>query len=106
MSEMEKIPTFLRRPIFQKLFDIAEYSKMDKKEKEMYDLSLKKKWDEKVILDQVREEGLAEGIEKQERKFITNLIKKGHDDTTIVSLTESSLELVRAVRAELDRKVQ
>jgi len=32
MGEMEKIPTFLRRPIFQKLFDIAEYSKRDKRD--------------------------------------------------------------------------
>lgn len=42
-------PLYLRRPIFEKLFNIAEYSKLSKEEKEMYDASLKYKWDDKVV---------------------------------------------------------
>lgn len=115
MSKMKKIPTFLSKPIFQKLFDIAEYTKLDKKEKVMYDESLKKKWDQKVIMDQLKEEGRAEGIVEGEkrgiakiRSIIANLIKRDYDDASIVDLTESDLELVQAVRAKLslNKKVE
>src|SRR5690606_20213668 len=45
MSSMDKLPMYLRKPIFEKLFQIAEYSNLNKEEKEMYDVSLKRKWD-------------------------------------------------------------
>lgn len=35
----------MRKPIFEKLFDVAEYSKMKTEDKQMYDVSLKRKWD-------------------------------------------------------------
>jgi len=112
MGDMEKIPTFLRRPIFQKLFNIAEYAKMDKKEKEMYNLSLKRKWDEKAAHDhsfgEGEKKGIKEGIKEgsmlEKRKVITNLIKRDYDDATIASMTEYDMELVRAIRAELGPK--
>jgi len=40
MSSMNKIPVYLRKPIFEKLFNIAEYSNLTKEEKTMYDTSL------------------------------------------------------------------
>jgi predicted transposase/invertase (TIGR01784 family) len=51
MSRMEKIPVYLRKPIFEKLFSIAEYTNLTKEEKAMYDSSLKYKWDNKNVLD-------------------------------------------------------
>jgi predicted transposase/invertase (TIGR01784 family) len=51
MSRMDKIPVYLRKPIFEKLFIIAEYTNLTKEEKTMYDSSLKYKWDNKNVLD-------------------------------------------------------
>ena len=51
MSRMNKIPVYLRKPIFEKLFSIAEYTNLTKEEKTMYDSSLKYKWDNKNVLD-------------------------------------------------------
>jgi len=51
MSRMDKIPVYLRKPIFEKLFSIAEYTNLTKEEKTMYDSSLKYKWDNKNVLD-------------------------------------------------------
>jgi len=51
MSRMDKIPVYLRKPIFEKLFSIAEYTNLTKEEKAMYDSSLKYKWDNKNVLD-------------------------------------------------------
>ncbi len=51
MSRMGKIPVYLRKPIFEKLFNIAEYGNLTKEEKMLYDNSLKQKWDNKNVLD-------------------------------------------------------
>lgn len=49
MSSLDKLPAYLRKPVFEKLFQIAEYSKLSKEEKEMYDISLKRKWDAEAV---------------------------------------------------------
>lgn len=51
ISTMDKIPVYLRKPIFEKLFNIAEYTNLTKEEKTMYDSSMKYKWDNKNVLD-------------------------------------------------------
>lgn len=72
MSRMDKIPVYLRKPIFEKLFNIAEYTNLTKEEKNMYDSSLKYKWDNKNVLDyaikEAKEEGIELGIEQGEHK--------------------------------------
>ena len=64
MSRMDKLPIYLRKPIFEKLFNIAEYTNLTKEEKNMYDSSLKYKWDNKNVLEYAREEGLEKGREE------------------------------------------
>jgi len=61
MAKMDKIPLYLRKPIFEKLFNISEYSNLSKEEKEMYDVELKRKWDHANILAHAREQGRVEG---------------------------------------------
>lgn len=64
MSRMDKIPVYLRKPIFEKLFSIAEYSNLTKEEKTMYDRNLKYKWDNKNVLDYAISTAEAKGVEK------------------------------------------
>src|SRR5690606_22280110 len=71
MSSMDRLPIYLRKPIFEKLFQVAEYSKLNKEEREMYDVSLKRKWDEysiretaKIEKERALEEGLKEGLKE------------------------------------------
>ncbi len=92
MAKMDKIPLYLRKPIFEKLFNIAEYSNLSKEEKEMYDVELKRKWDKANILayakSQGRQEGLAEG--KAEG------LAEGHEsamETVIINGSKSGLSL-------------
>jgi predicted transposase/invertase (TIGR01784 family) len=81
MAKMDKIPLYLRKPIFEKLFNIAEYSNLSKEEKEMYDVELKRKWDNANILayakEQARKEGLAEGKAEGEVKSLETVIING-----------------------------
>ena len=70
MSRMDKIPAYLRKPIFEKLFSIAEYTNLTKEEKTMYDSSMKYKWDNKNVLDYAIKEGFEQGLEKGIEKGI------------------------------------
>src|SRR5690606_19618448 len=78
MSDLDRLPVYLRKPIFERLFHISEYSKLNREERTMYDISLKNKWDEYSIREtariereqaikekeQARQEGLKEGLEE------------------------------------------
>jgi|SRR6185437_9548790 len=81
MNRFEKIPVYLRKPIFEKLFSIAEYSNLTKEEKAMYDSSMKYKWDNKNVreyeVQQAKKEGKLEGKQEEARKIARELKKEG-----------------------------
>ncbi|MBK1440019.1 PD-(D/E)XK nuclease family transposase [Parapedobacter sp. ISTM3] len=98
MSSMDKIPVYLRKPIFEKLFNIAEYSNLTKEEKTMYDTSLKRKWDNKAVLDYAVNEAAKEAAKeaKQEEKMeIAREMKKdGISVEQIAKFTKLSIEKI------------
>lgn len=70
MSQLKKIPIFLRKPIFQQVFQIAEMSALTKEERMLYDASLKAKRDWNNTLAWAAEEAAqlaAEQARKEER---------------------------------------
>src|SRR5690606_26930372 len=74
MSKLEKLPVFLRKPIFQKLFEVAEYSNLTKEEQVMYDAALKRKWDNASVLESAKAEGKAEGKVEGKTEVVENLL--------------------------------
>lgn len=109
MSTMERLPVYLRKPVFEKLFQVAEYSKLSKEEREMYDTSLKRKWDNKAVLDYAREEGLQkgieQGIEKGKQEVVENLLVIGKFTIAeIANLATVSEDFVKEVHASLSKK--
>jgi predicted transposase/invertase (TIGR01784 family) len=77
MPRMDRLPVYLRKPIFEKLFSIAEYTNLTKEEKTMYDSSMKYKWDNKNVRDyevaEAKKEGKLEGL----REIAVKLKKEG-----------------------------
>jgi len=67
MSRLDKIPLFLRKTIFEKLFNIAEYCNMTKQDKSLYNTALKRKWDNYSVMEHAtttaRQSGIDEGME-------------------------------------------
>jgi predicted transposase/invertase (TIGR01784 family) len=61
MDEMDEFPSHLKKTIFERLFNIAEYSKMTKNEQHMYDQDLKRKWDNEAAFNFREEKGKYEG---------------------------------------------
>ena len=99
MKLMNKIPVYLRKPIFEKLFSIAEYTNLTKEEKTMYDSSMKYKWDNKNVRDyEVAEakkegklEGKMEGKMEEAREIARELKKEGLTVEFIARTTKLSI---------------
>jgi len=114
LSKMDKIPLFLRKPIFEKFFNVSEYCNLTREEKAMYDVELKRKWDRANILAYAREQGMAEGEAKGEAKgkaeteakknyeFVSNLIQAGRFSIEeIAKYANVSVSFVREVQEKL-----
>ena len=73
MHKMDRLPAFLDKRVFQKIFSIAEVSKLSKEERMAYEASLKAKWDTQNAFAYVekkgREEGLREGRGEEKRSI-------------------------------------
>ncbi|WP_367209094.1 PD-(D/E)XK nuclease family transposase [Sphingobacterium sp. R2] len=124
MSSLNGLSTYLRKPIFKKLFQLAEYSKLKPEEREMYNVSLRNKWDAESIrssqeeqLRRAREkamaEGRAEGIAEGEAKgkaegevmgkaeVIKNLLSSNKlSISEIAELADVTVEFVKQIEAE------
>lgn len=96
MSKMHKIPVYFRKPIFEKLFEIAEYSNLTKEEKTMYDQSLKYKWDNESVMEYAvstaKEQGMAEGEHKKALDIALKMKKEGFPIDQIAEFTDLSAE--------------
>jgi predicted transposase/invertase (TIGR01784 family) len=92
MSQMNKVPVYLRKPIFEKLFNIAEYTNLTKEEKTMYDSSLKYKWDNKNVLDYALKEGIAKGKIEEAKEIAREMKKDGLPFEQISKFTKLSIE--------------
>ena len=51
LTEFKKRPAYLSGPEFDQLFNLANYANLMKEERDMYNASLKRKWDNKNVLD-------------------------------------------------------
>lgn len=94
ISSMDKIPVYLRKPIFEKLFNIAEYSNLTKEEKTMYDTSLKRKWDNKAVLDYAVNEAAKEAKQEEKMEIAREMKKDGISVEQIAKFTKLSIEKI------------
>jgi len=92
MKRFEKIPAYLRKPIFEKLFSIAEYTNLSKEEKEMYDSSMKYKWDNKNVRDYEVAEAKKEAKKEQASEIAGKLKKEGLSIEFIAETTGLAIE--------------
>jgi len=96
MDEMDELPTHLKKTIFEKLFSIAEYSKMSKQEQKMYDENLKRKWDNEAAFafreEKGKYEGKMEGKLENSREIAAKMKTEGIAFELISKCTGLSLE--------------
>lgn len=102
MTKMDKLPVYLRKPVFEKMFDSAQYSNLNKGEQKMYDESLKRKWDAEAVrlsqkqeIETARQEamkvGREEGVISTARQHAQDMKRKGIALSLIAEITKLSL---------------
>jgi len=69
LETFERIPEAVKDKIFQKVFDIAEYSQLNEKERNAYQESLKYYWDTYSTIDTAKREGVEEGYKMAEQEY-------------------------------------
>lgn len=97
MSKMNKIPVYLRKPIFEKLFNIAEYSKFTTEEKKMYNNRMKYKWDNKNVLDYAVKIGREETTLEVKKEIAGKMKKTGMPIAEIAKFTDLPIEEISAL---------
>lgn len=107
ISKLNKIPLFLRKPVFQKLFEVAEYSNLTKEEQQMYDVELKRKWDNAAVLDYAKKEamkqGREQGIQQGIQQGLQQGIQQGKEEGKEESRKEVVTNLLTANRSRLPK---
>ncbi|WP_256010183.1 Rpn family recombination-promoting nuclease/putative transposase [Desertivirga xinjiangensis] len=68
LSKFVDIPSFITKPIFKRLFKIAEVAALTKEERMAYETSLKDKWDRQNQLDFAVEKAIEKTIEDERAK--------------------------------------
>jgi hypothetical protein len=97
MPGMDRLPVYLRKPIFEKLFSIAEYTNLTKEEKTMYDSNLKRKWDNKNVVDYAVQEAREEERKKAQEDIAREMIKDGVPVEQISKFTKLSIEEIEVL---------
>lgn len=102
MSRMDKLPLFLRKTIFERVFSIAEYSNMTKEEKDMYNTALKYKWDNQNVLDYA-----VKTAREEERAIAAKIIQKAEKEKQKAEKEKQKIVLKAAAeKSENARKLK
>jgi predicted transposase/invertase (TIGR01784 family) len=94
LSRLDKIPDFLDKRVFQKIFRIAEMSKMTKEERELYHSDVKAKSDWNAGIRYAEKKARLEGKLEGKFEIAINLKKEGMSAELIAKTTGLSIEEV------------
>ena len=98
LNRLDKVPDKLRERVFEKLFETVEIAKFTPDQMRSYEDSLKYYRDLKNSLDTAREEGIAEGIEKEKLEVAKNALQIGLSVGEIMKLTGLSEQLIEQLK--------
>ncbi|ACU03120.1 Rpn family recombination-promoting nuclease/putative transposase [Pedobacter heparinus] len=92
LSHLDKIPDFLDKRVFQKIFKIAEMSKMTKEERELYDSDVKAKSDWNAGIRYAEKKAKEEGKLEEKLEIARNLKSKAIAFEIIAETTGLSID--------------
>lgn len=96
---MDSIPTILKEPIFEKAFDVASLSNMEKNDYILYQISKNKKYEMEIVTDEAEERGFERGKTEGKAEAILSIHASGYTPSQISNLlkipTENVIELLQ-----------
>ncbi|SEM33714.1 PD-(D/E)XK nuclease family transposase [bacterium A37T11] len=75
LSKLKKLPRVLNKPVFKRLFNIAEYNNLTDEERMLYDTELQKRWDNQNAMDFKLKQGLEQGRREERAKADQEITK-------------------------------
>ncbi|WEK17683.1 MAG: Rpn family recombination-promoting nuclease/putative transposase [Candidatus Pedobacter colombiensis] len=97
LSRLNKIPSFLDKRVFQKIFKIAEVSKLTKEQRELYESDIKAKSDWKGGMDWAKEQAAEQAAEQTQLNIASAMKKEGLTNELIAKLTKLSIEEIELI---------
>ena len=94
MSKLLERPAALRDRVFGRLFDVAEYARLDDEERKNYVIAMNTARDTYNQIDYALNKGIGIGLEKKAYEIAQKMIAKGLDVDTIADLTGLTKEEV------------
>ncbi|MCF0056235.1 Rpn family recombination-promoting nuclease/putative transposase [Dyadobacter sp. CY356] len=100
--KMDKMPLFMRKSVFEKVFKIAELNNLNKEERMSYDSSLKAKWDYENVMDYAIKTAVKTADEKAREDIVKNLLlNTDFSISKIAMLAGVTEQFVSDIRQEL-----
>uniref|UniRef100_UPI00292F18A8 Rpn family recombination-promoting nuclease/putative transposase n=1 Tax=Pedobacter heparinus TaxID=984 RepID=UPI00292F18A8 len=93
LSHLDKIPDFLDKRVFQKIFKIAEMSKMTKEERELYHSDVKAKSDWNAGIRYAEKKAEEKGVEKGKLEEKIEIAKSLKDEGLSIELISKTTGL-------------
>ena len=93
-QHLSERPAALRDRVFGRLFDVAEYARLDDEERKNYVIAMNTARDTYNQIAYARKEGIGIGLEKKAYEIAQRMISKGLDVDTIADLTGLTKEEV------------
>ncbi|WP_316788770.1 Rpn family recombination-promoting nuclease/putative transposase [Pedobacter frigoris] len=92
LSEFRERPEYLNGPEFDQLFNLARYANLTKEERDMYNTSLKHKWDNKNVMDFAVAQAEQKGERKKAVDMALEMLADHEPVEKIMRYTKLSLE--------------
>lgn len=97
MSQMKDISPVFQQPVFEKLFNIAEYTNLTKEEKMDYDRSQKYRWDNQNALEYANKEGREIGKKEDRLEIALEMKKDNLPVEQIAKFTKLAIEEIESL---------
>ncbi|ACU03972.1 Rpn family recombination-promoting nuclease/putative transposase [Pedobacter heparinus] len=92
LTEFKQRPEYLSGPEFDQLFTLANYASLTPEERDMYNSSLKRKWDNKNVLDYAVKTAEQKAREEERARMALKLLAKETPTDEIAELTGLTIE--------------
>jgi predicted transposase/invertase (TIGR01784 family) len=97
LTEFEQRPEYLYGAEFDQLFNLAEYANLTREERDMYNASLKYKWDNKNVRDYEVSKGREEGEHKKAVEMAMEMLANNESIDKILKYTKLSREEIEVL---------
>ncbi len=105
LTKLEEKPHFLTDAVFEKVFDLAEFTNLSEKEQMMYESDLKRMWDNRNALDYAENQGIKRGLEVGLKQGLNQGIEQGLNQGIEQGLNQGIEQGLELGRNELSKEI-